>query len=106
MAGWSWSLGLGLFLLGIGWSAGSVAASTLVTDQTPLEYRAQVQGVADVVTWVTAALGGAAAGLIVGSAGYGWLSAVSAVFVLGILVAAEVTRRSLALGTDPSVSAR
>jgi MFS family permease len=106
VAGWSWSLGLGLFLLGIGWSAGSVAASTLVTDQTPLEYRAQVQGVADVVTWVTAALGGAAAGLIVGSAGYGWLSAVSAVFVLGILAAAEVTRRSLATETHSAESSR
>ena len=69
--GASWILGVGLFLLGVGWSLGAVAASTLLTAATPGEYRPQVQGTTDMIVGFTAAAGGAVAGLVVGWLGFG-----------------------------------
>lgn len=92
--GASWRLGAGLFLLGLGWSAASVGSSALLTDETPMRLRAQVQGAADVVAAVTAAVGGAVAGLLVDWAGYSWLNGVSAGFAAAILVVAAAARRA------------
>ncbi len=92
--GASWRLGAGLFLLGLGWSAASVGSSALLTDETPMQLRAQVQGAADVVAAVTAAVGGAVAGLLVDWAGYSWLNGVSAGFAAAILVVAAAARRA------------
>jgi MFS family permease len=92
--GASWRLGTGLFLLGLGWSAASVGSSALLTDETPLQLRAQVQGAADVVAAVTAAVGGAVAGLLVQWAGYSWLNGVSAGFAAAILVVAAAAGRA------------
>lgn len=92
--GASWRLGAGLFFLGLGWSAASVGSSALLTDETPMQLRAQVQGAADVVAAVTAAVGGAVAGLLVDWAGYSWLNGVSAGFAAAILVVAAAARRA------------
>ncbi|MFI2369524.1 MFS transporter [Streptomyces sp. NPDC018833] len=72
----------GLFLLGLGWSAGLVAGSTLLTDSVPQPARAAVQGLSDLTMNTAAGLGGAAAGLVVAQAGYGWLNAIGAVLLL------------------------
>ena len=45
--GTSWQIFAGLFLLGLGWSFATVAASTMIADHAPLEARTDVQGVAD-----------------------------------------------------------
>lgn len=91
--GASWEIGAGLFLLGLGWSFATVAASALVTAASPLAVRAEVQGVADLAMGLTAAAAGASAGVIVGAAGYGWLNALGAVLACGVGLAAYVATR-------------
>ncbi|MGW1881917.1 MFS transporter [Streptomyces sp. NPDC001970] len=85
---------VGLFLLGLGWSAGLVSGSALLTDSVPGPARAAVQGLSDLTMNATAGIGGVAAGLIVSNAGYGWLNAVGACLLLPL--AALVIHRALA----------
>jgi MFS family permease len=92
--GASYRIAVGLFLLGLGWSLCTVAASTLLSEAAPLDARTDVQGAADLVMGLTAAAAGALAGVIVGSLGYGWLNLFAAVLVTGIATAAEYARRA------------
>lgn len=92
-AGPSVTLGAGLFLLGLGWSLGNVASSTMLTAATPLERRPEVQGLADMTTGFTAAAGGAGAGVVLGTVGFGWLNAGASVLAVGVIVAALVAAR-------------
>ncbi|MFF8834523.1 MFS transporter [Streptomyces sp. NPDC015130] len=73
---------LGLFVLGLGWSAGLVSGSALLTDSVPQAARAAVQGLSDFVMNTAAGLGGLVAGLIVSQAGYGPLNAIAACLLL------------------------
>ncbi len=68
--GSSWQIFAGLFLLGLGWSFATVAASTLIAQHAPLGARTDVQGAADLVMGLTAAAAGGLAGLVVGTWGY------------------------------------
>jgi MFS family permease len=85
--GSSWQIFAGLFLLGLGWSCATVAASTLIADLTPVAARTDVQGTADMAMSLTAAGGGALAGLIVGWLGYPVLAMFAAVLALAVLAA-------------------
>ncbi len=90
-------LGIGLFLLGLGWSCGLVAGSTLLTESVPEAERPGAQGASDLVMNVCAAVGGALAGLIVAFASYGWLTLLAAVpvaLLLGWILSAGATDRS------------
>jgi MFS family permease len=58
-------LGLGLLLLGIGWSCTLIAGSTLVVDSVGARERPAVQGLSDLTMNIAGALGGAMAGVIV-----------------------------------------
>ena len=90
--GSSWQIFGGLFLLGLGWSFATVAASTLIADHAPLDARADVQGSADLVMNLVAAAGGGLAGVVVALAGYPALSLTAvglALVVLGAGVAAH-----------------
>ena len=91
--GASAGLGVGLFLLGLGWSFGTVASSTLLVAATPLRHRPRVQGTADMITGFTAAGGGAVAGIVVATLGFGWLSAGAAVLAFGVVVVSVVASR-------------
>jgi MFS family permease len=73
---------LGLFILGLGWSAGLVSGSALLTDSVPQAARAAVQGLSDFIMNTAAGVGGLAAGLIVAQAGYGPLNAIAACLLL------------------------
>lgn len=73
---------LGLFVLGLGWSAGLVSGSALLTDSVPQAQRAAAQGLSDFVMNTAAGLGGLAAGLVVAKAGYGPLNAIAACLLL------------------------
>ncbi|MCX4551772.1 MFS transporter [Streptomyces sp. NBC_01500] len=88
----------GLFVLGLGWSAGLVSGSTLLTDSVPQPARAAVQGLSDLTMNTAAGVGGVAAGLIVSRASYGWLNAAGACLLLplGGLVLLTVRRRATA----------
>ncbi|MCX5413289.1 MFS transporter [Streptomyces sp. NBC_00059] len=72
----------GLFVLGLGWSAGLVAGSALLTDSVPQAARAAAQGFSDLTMNAAAGIGGALAGVIVSRMGYGWLNAVVACLLL------------------------
>lgn len=83
----------GLFLLGLGWSAGMVSGSALLTDSVPQPARAAVQGLGDLTMNTAAGIGGAAAGLVMSQAGYGWLNVVGAALLLPMAALALFTSR-------------
>jgi MFS family permease len=69
-AGAVWALALGLALLGLGWSLGLVAGTTLLSRDLPLHSRARVQGNVDVLVAIAGAGGGALSGVVVAGASY------------------------------------
>jgi MFS family permease len=77
--------GIGLFLLGLGWSAGLVSGSALLTDSVPQPARAAVQGLSDLTMNAAAGAGGALSGVVVSTAGYGALSALAAISLLPVV---------------------
>lgn len=91
--GTSWEIFAGLFLLGLGWSCATVAASTVIADRTPIEARTDVQGTSDMAMALTAAGGGALAGVIVGVLGYSVLAMFAALLAGTVVVAGAVTGR-------------
>ena len=66
-------LGVGLFLLGLGWSCTLIAGSALLSESVSLEMRPASQGASDLVMNLAGAGGGAIAGVIIGTLSYGWL---------------------------------
>ncbi|MCX4443522.1 MULTISPECIES: MFS transporter [Streptomyces] len=72
----------GLFVLGLGWSAGLVAGSALLTDAVPQGVRPAVQGLSDLTMNASAGIGGAVAGLVMAGAGYGVLNLLAAALLL------------------------
>lgn len=81
-------LGAGLGLLGLGWSAGLVAGSALLSESVEQPVRAGVQGLADVAMNLSGAVGGIAAGLVVAGASFAVLGVAAAVLVVAYLVTA------------------
>ena len=55
---------IGLFLLGLGWSAATVSASALLTSSLPIELKTNVQGLSDSLMNLSGAFGGAISGSI------------------------------------------
>lgn len=90
--GSSWQIFAGLFLLGLGWSCATVAASTVIADRTPVEARTDVQGTSDMAMALTAAGGGALAGVIVDALGYPALAAFAALLAGTVVAAGRLTR--------------
>lgn len=77
-------VGVGLFLLGLGWSCTLIAGSTLLVDDVGPVERPSVQGLSDLVMNAAGAVGGVVAGLVVAFSSYTVLCAVSAIPVLGL----------------------
>lgn len=75
-------LTLALFLLGYGWNLGFVAGSALLTRGLPIDERTRVQGIADALTWTTAALASLSSGVIVEEASFTVLGFIG----LGLLI--------------------
>ena len=90
--GSSWEIFTGLFLLGLGWSCSTVAASTVIADRTPIAARTDVQGTSDMAMSLTAAGGGALAGVIVGWLGYSALAVFAELLALSVVVAGVLVR--------------
>ena len=81
----------GLVLLGLGWSASSVAGATMLTSSLPSAQRVEAQGFTDALVSLVGAIGAATAGLVMGAAGYpgvglayGLVSGVAAIVVLAL----------------------
>jgi MFS family permease len=83
----------GLFLLGVGWSMATVSASTLVAQHSPISSVTEVQGSADLVMSLAAAVGSAGSGVIVGEFGYPVLAGFASLFAFVALVAAAYAGR-------------
>jgi len=81
---------LALFVLGLGWNFGFVAGSALLTDDSPIDIRIQLQGVADSVIWGSGAVASLASGVLVAGWGYATLSMIGA--AVSILPALAVIR--------------
>jgi MFS family permease len=80
------TLGIGLFLLGLGWSFTLIAGSAFLTESVAPEVKTSAQGASDLVMNLSGAGGGALAGVIIGTLSYGWLCVFAAIPVslLGI----------------------
>ena len=70
-----------VILLGLGWSASTIAGSTLVAESAPVDDRAGLQGVSDLLMNSTAAVGGALAGPVLAVMGYSGLGAICLLLV-------------------------
>ena len=88
-------LGAGLLLLGLGWSCGLIAGSTLVTESVPADVRPTAQGGTDLVMGLAAALAGVAGEPLLGLGGFGLVAAVSAGLVLPLTLVWLGARRRL-----------
>ena len=91
--GTSWQVFVGLFLLGLGWSFSTVAGSTLITDNAPLDSRADIQGLSDLVMGLAAAGASALSGLIVDAWGFPVLSLIACLLPTAVGVAAYSAAR-------------
>ncbi len=75
-------LGVGLFLLGLGWSCTLIAGSAFLSESVSIQMRPASQGASDLVMNLSGAGGGAIAGLIIGTLSYGWLCLFAAIPVV------------------------
>lgn len=82
---------VGVVLLGLGWSASTVAGSTLLTESTSIDERASRQGVSDLLMSGSGAAGGALAGVALALMGYSGLSFAALALVVSVLIRVFVT---------------
>lgn len=75
-------LGFGLFLLGLGWSCTLIGGSALLSESVETDLRPSSQGASDLLMNLMGAAGGAMAGVVIGTLGYGWLCLLVAVPIL------------------------
>ena len=87
-----------LVLLGLGWSASTVASSALLTESVAAQDRTTVQGFSDTVMSLAGAGGGALAGLVLAAVGYGllnvWTMTLVAFVVIAVLMLGWRTKTS------------
>lgn len=84
---------IGLVLLGLGWSATTVAGSALLTEASSETERTRRQGLSDFTMSIVAAAGAILAGVILGWIGYGGLSLLVGVAVIAVIALAPLGRR-------------
>jgi MFS family permease len=77
---------IGLTLLGLGWSASTVAGSALLTSSVPANEKTNVQGVSDSTMNLSGAIGGGIAGSILSVVAFNGLNFVALVPVTVIIV--------------------
>ena len=77
---------VGLFLLGLGWSASTVSGAALLTSSLPAEEKTNVQGLSDSSMQLSGAFGGAIAGTILAAVAFEGLNYVTLIPVAIILL--------------------
>ncbi|MEZ3161495.1 MFS transporter [Microbacterium sp. BWT-B31] len=87
-----------LVLLGLGWSASTVAGSTLLTEASAEEQRTRRQGRSDLVMSLVGALGAIGSGMVLSWIGYGGLA-----LLVGVLVVATVALSPFGRRLAPAV---
>ena len=89
---------IGLTLLGLGWSAATVAGSALLSATLPMEEKTNVQGLSDSIMNLSGAFGGAVAGLLLASFHFEGLNAIALVpvSIVTVLIFAISRKNNLA----------
>ncbi|MGA0878734.1 MAG: MFS transporter [Ilumatobacteraceae bacterium] len=90
---------IGLLLLGIGWSIGLIAGTTLVSESVDSSTKVEVQGTADLLMSLCGGLAAFASGFIKQAWGFHALADIATVAAAGLLVLVWITR----LGVRPPV---
>lgn len=80
----SFTLGIGLFLLGLGWSFTLIAGSTLLSETVSLDMRPSTQGASDLVMNLMGAGGAAIGGVIIGFFSFAALCYTTGLVVLAL----------------------
>ncbi len=93
-------LGVGLVLLGLGWSCHADCGSTLLTESIPLDARPTTQGTADLTMGMSGAAGALLAGAIVAFGSYALLNVLAALLV--VLLTLATLRRGLSAVPVPA----
>jgi MFS family permease len=93
-------MGLALFLLGLGWSFGFVAGSTMLARGIPAGVRASVQGRVETTVWLASATASLGAGLLLDVVGYVGLCMLGLLAL--VLPAAFVLRQRPRLAVAPA----
>ncbi|MEX5257287.1 MFS transporter [Kocuria arenosa] len=96
---------VGLVLLGLGWSASTVAGSTLVAEAVAPAERPKLQGVSDLFMNLAGATGGALAGPVLALTGFDGLSAALLVLV-AVVVVSHGGRAQRDAGADAPAAVR
>ena len=81
----------GLVILGLGWSASTIAGSTLLAESVPQEQRVTVQGVSDTLMGAAGAVGGGFSGVLLAWLGYPGLN-LAAGLLAAVVIAAVLFR--------------
>ena len=84
---------IALVLLGLGWSATTVAGSTLLTEASAEELRTRRQGRSDLIMSLVAAAGAVMAGVVLGWVGFGGLALIALVIVALVVVLSPLARK-------------
>jgi MFS family permease len=89
----------GLIILGLGWSAATIAGSTLLAESIAEEQRVTVQGVSDTLMGAAGATGGATSGFVLAWLGYEGLNIAAGLLAAVMLALTAATaarvRRSI-----------
>jgi MFS family permease len=84
-------LAIGMILIGLGWSCGTVSGATLLAESVDPADRPGAQGFSDLLMNLTGAVGGALSGVILGTIGFPGLNAIAGLLVIPV-VALSVRR--------------
>ena len=85
-------LGIGLFLLGLGWSANTVAGATFIAESAPPQHKTAIQGRSDMMMSASGAFAGLLAGPGLAMVGYSGLSIAAMFFVGGAFALIQLVR--------------
>jgi len=88
-----WAVLVALLLLGLGWSAATVAGAALLTESTVTVRRPRRQGLSDTIMTFSAAIGAVLAGVVLGWIGYGGLALAALTIVVAVTVLSPFARR-------------
>jgi MFS family permease len=88
----AWGVLVALILLGLGWSASTVAGAALLTEASATELRTRRQGFSDSLMSFSAAGGAVLAGVVLSNFRYSGLGVAAFVFVIAITLCAPLGR--------------
>jgi len=94
----AWGVMVALILLGLGWSAATVAGAALLTEASAPELRTRRQGRSDSLMSFSAAAGSVLAGIVLSNFQYAGLGIAASALVVAIVVLAPLGRSRAGAG--------